>query len=834
MVKKIVIRAGVLTAVFIAAVILFSYLTNRSNTDMSADMGSATLPQITFSTEGYTVNTLSGYRQEMDIPSMRDTITPVTNSQLDIGISAYDADVTELSWQVYTLDGEEMLQEDTVSSPEDTVTVQFDAQDVLAGERVLRVTLQADGNPVYYYTRIVDSTDTNYKTCLDFAQNFLTAEMDKDQQDALSGYLESGSDTGSGFQRVTINSSIDNVTWGSLEPEIRGDVRWEIRECNETYTSIVLSYRVRCPGAEDNAEAEYDVEEFFRIRVSGDNQYLLNYNRTMNQKFNGRNQPLDENGILLGIAPSDLEYCNNDDGTIVSFVQNRELWNYDGDTGELSQVFSFAESESRDARNLVNRHEIHIVSVEDNGSTTFLVCGYMNRGDHEGETGVAVYYFDAEKNYVEEKAFVPSTKGYYVMKEELGKLVYYSSENECLYAMINGALYCVNLAEDTREVLVRGLEDGQYQVSEDGRLIAYQSGGTLNESQTITILNLETGDSFDITSEGEEYIRPIGFIRNDLAYGTMRAADAGQTSAGQSIFPMYKVDIVSLNGENVESYEVADIYILDGYIEENMLTLTRATRNGNVYTGTSDDYITNNEAAQESNITLESYTDSTRGRVMRLRIADGVSDTTPRLLQPRMVLRDTSTTVEFDDTELEGRYYVYALGELQGVYDHAGFAVQRADALEGVAVTSRQAYLFERGNLPTVYEVENTEAFSAAEGESTLAACLNYILTWEGKQADVAEELANGTSPEDILTTHTGGEGLDMSGCSVEEILYTISRETPVIAMLSDSHAVLLIGYNQTNVAYLDPADGQRYSVSKTELESMVNASGNTFIGYAK
>lgn len=246
----------------------------------------------------------------------------MTNSQLDIGISAYDADVTELSWQVYTLDGEEMLQEDTVSSPEDTVTVQFDAQDVLAGERVLRITLQADGNPVYYYTRIVDSTDTNYKTCLDFAQNFLTAEMDKDQQDALSGYLESGSDTGSGFQRVTINSSIDNVTWGSLEPEIRGDVRWEIRECNETYTSIVLSYRVRCPGAEDNAEAEYDVEEFFRIRVSGDNQYLLNYNRTMNQKFNGRNQPLDENGILLGIAPSDLEYCNNDDGTIVSFVQN--------------------------------------------------------------------------------------------------------------------------------------------------------------------------------------------------------------------------------------------------------------------------------------------------------------------------------------------------------------------------------------------------------------------------------------------------------------------------------------------------------------------------------
>lgn len=29
--------------------------------------------------------------------------------------------------------------------------------------------------------------------------------------------------------------------------------------------------------------------------------------------------------------------------------------------------------------------------------------GYMNRGVHEGQVGVAVYYFDAEKNSVTEK-----------------------------------------------------------------------------------------------------------------------------------------------------------------------------------------------------------------------------------------------------------------------------------------------------------------------------------------------------------------------------------------------------------------------------------------------
>ena len=56
MFKKIAIKTGVLTTVFILAVIVSSYVTNRGNTDMSADMGGATLPRISFMTEGYEVN----------------------------------------------------------------------------------------------------------------------------------------------------------------------------------------------------------------------------------------------------------------------------------------------------------------------------------------------------------------------------------------------------------------------------------------------------------------------------------------------------------------------------------------------------------------------------------------------------------------------------------------------------------------------------------------------------------------------------------------------------------------------------------------------------------
>lgn len=836
MIKKIAVRASVLTAVFIMAVIVFSYLTNRGNTDMSADMDGATLPRISFVTEGYEINSIPGYKNDMEIPSMRDTLTPVENREIELHLEKYDTQVQKMTWQVFTLDGEKCLQQETLKEIGDVETLKLKGDGILDEERVLKVTLHLENEDVYYYTRIRNQEGCNYKTCLDFANTFHERAMKKEQTDELEPYLETTSDGAvSTYQTVTIHSDLNHVAWGELRPQVAGDVLWEVKECNETYTSILLTYRVRCAGVSDNPEALYTVKEFFRVRVVGDKQYLMDYNRTMTQNFDGTTKALGSKGILLGIAPVDLEYQINSEGTIVSFVQNNELWNYDKDADEMSLVFSFADAENVDIRNFYDRHEIHIVSVDQVGNTTFTVSGYMNRGTHEGETGVAVYYFDSEKNSVAEKAFVPSSKGYYVMKEELGKYVYYSNKSEMLYVMMDGTLYSVDMEEDTREVLVRGLENGQYTASQDGHLLAYQGiGGKVNESEKITVLNLQTGDSFEIDAENGEYLKPVGFIKDDFAYGTLKSEDGGQTLAGQSVYPMYKLQIINQKQEIVKTYEVADVYLLDGYINDNMLQLNRVAKNGNIYMAITPDYITNNEEQAESNIKLESYTEDTRQKVMRLTYEDGIKDSNAKLLKPKQVLFDKSMTIRFDESTMDGKYYVYALGELQGVYERASYAVIKANEVNGVAVSSRQAYVWERGNWPSVYEVENMTEFQMEEGETAMAACLQQMLQKEGKTADVVKELNDGKSPETILSTYIGGEGLDLTGCTTEEILYTISRETPVIAMFENGHTVLVIGYNKTNIAYLDPADGKRYSVTFAEMESKVGASGNTFIGYVK
>ena len=764
MIKKIAVRASVLTAVFIMAVIVFSYLTNRGNTDMSADMDGATLPRISFVTEGYEINSIPGYKNDMEIPSMRDTLTPVENREIELHLEKYDTQVQKMTWQVFTLDGEKCLQQETLKEIGDVETLKLKGDGILDEERVLKVTLHLENEDVYYYTRIRNQEGCNYKTCLDFANTFHERAMKKEQTDELEPYLETTSDGAvSTYQTVTIHSDLNHVVWGELRPQVAGDVLWEVKECNETYTSILLTYRVRCAGVSDNPEALYTVKEFFRVRVVGDKQYLMDYNRTMTQNFDGTTKALGSKGILLGIAPVDLEYQINSEGTIVSFVQNNELWNYDKDADEMSLVFSFADAENVDIRNFYDRHEIHIVSVDQVGNTTFTVSGYMNRGTHEGETGVAVYYFDSEKNSVAEKAFVPSSKGYYVMKEELGKYVYYSNKSEMLYVMMDGTLYSVDMEEDTREVLVRGLENGQYTASQDGHLLAYQGiGGKVNESEKITVLNLQTGDSFEIDAENGEYLKPVGFIKDDFAYGTLKSEDGGQTLAGQSVYPMYKLQIINQKQEIVKTYEVADVYLLDGYINDNMLQLNRVAKNGNIYMAITPDYITNNEEQAESNIKLESYTEDTRQKVMRLTYEDGIKDSNAKLLKPKQVLFDKSMTIRFDESTMDGKYYVYALGELQGVYERASYAVIKANEVNGVAVSSRQAYVWERGNWPSVYEVENMTEFQMEEGETAMAACLQQMLQKEGKTADVVKELNAGKSPETILSTYIGGEGLDL------------------------------------------------------------------------
>lgn len=831
--KKIIIRAGVLAAIFIVAVIGFSFITNRENTDMTVDIQSATFPYISFKTGDIEVNPLVGHTEEMDIPTLRDTITPVSDYKVRMNINE-GAGVKLCKYAVYSLDGEEVLYENIIEQPEKENVLEFDQEGLLESEKVLRVMLRMENDQeVYYYTRIVDSEPMNVGMNLAYIQSFFNTEHDKtafaEYKDKMEPDASADNRT---FQTVTIQSDFDNISWGELEPRVIDNVSWSLKEINSTYTSVELDYRVICNG-EENEYDTYNIKEFFRVRSENSSVYLLDYYRTMNQIFDGSKEIVDQKGIILGINEDDVEYLCDKEGAMVTFVVEREVWSFNKNTGEISMVFRFDSDESKDIRYRYAQHDVRLILVEEDGSTTFTVEGYMNRGVHEGQTGVAIYYFDSEKNAVEEKAFIASKKSYAVLQKDEERMVYYNNKNQVVHVLLEGKLYEIDLEEETRNILVEDLLQGQYVSSEDGHMFAYAKEGE-EGAPIIQVMNLSSGKSYEVKANEGENVCPLGFVNNDFVYGVERAQDEGRTISGEALLPMYKVEITDSSLKIQKTYEIENIYLSDIFVENGLITVNRVSRVGDLYTSIEPDYISSNEEKDDSNITLESYTTDLKKRQLRLAYQNGLKNQRIKLLQPKQVVFKSSERLELEESPSTGKYYVYAHGELQNVYNKASYAVNQASELLGVAVTSEQLYVWERIGRDDTYVNENIEVFQVQEGESALMACLRRVIEYEGNSVDIKSEFETGKTAIDILAEYSGGEALDLTGCGVEEILYMVGKGRPVIAVIDESQAILLVGYDSQNITYLNPLDGTMNTVSTQGMEDMVNGSGNTFIAYTK
>ena len=808
--KKRIKKAGVLLLVFVAAVIVSSLVMNSGVEDQIVDLGEPTLPRIAFQKEGRTVNSLAGYVQKMDVTAMRDTITPLEeNGTLKMQIQEFGNTIKGVSYEVCSLDGETSYlkgKQKDISEEEILLDVKAGLPEEVS-EAVLEVTLSLqDEQNVYFYTRITRPEELSLKECLDFAQDFHHKTLDKNSKEELQKYLETNEEgDNTTYQTVTIHSDAEHVTWGELAPQVVEEPEWSIKESNSVYTSLLAEYQVVCQGEGEDIET-YNVREFFRIRSIQGEIYLLDYNRNAVQVFDSNQNVLDETGILLGVVPDEISYETNPEGTIVSFVHDGNLWMYDEKENRLAQVFSFSNIEGNDGRSRYDQHDIRIISVDKNGSISFAVYGYMNRGKHEGEVGVDVYYYDTEKNVVEEKAFIPSTKSFAIAEEELGKMVYYQHEQNLLYILAGGTLYKIDLKKDEQTILAENLKEGQYTVSADGHLIAYQESGSLNTAEKVNVLNLKSGEESNVSAKPGEAIRPLGFIGEDFVYGYLRAADLGRTAAGEEVLPMYELEIRNSENEVVKTYSAEQVYISDVYIEEDMMTLNRVVKSGELYTVTGQDYISSNEEKKAEKVTLEAFSTERKGRQMRFTFENGIQDLAPKILRPKQVVKEKPMTVTLSDKSDSEKYYVYGMGELVAVYEKAAYAIQKAEEISGVVISSRQSYIWEKGNRDLAYATQ-TEPFGNAEGKNSLQTC------------------------EAVMEAHHAKK-VDLTGCSLDQILYVINKGLPVIAMTDASHAILLTGYTMTDITYIDPDTGSEHTVGMEQMSAMAAGSGNTFIGY--
>ena len=415
-----------------------------------------------------------------------------------------------------------------------------------------------------------------------------------------------------------------------------------------------------------------------------------------------------------------------------------------------------------------------------------------------------------DSNLIQEKGFIPSTKSFAIAEDELGKMVYYNHAQELLYVLADQVLYRIDLDKNQQEVLAKGLEAGKYAVSDDGHQLAYQTDGEKDAAKEIRVMDLSSGDEYSVKAAKNEAVRPLGFLNGDFIYGILRTSDAGKTASGEKTTPMYQLEIHDSKNKKIAEYSFEDqgIYISDILIEGNMVTLNRLAKAGEIYNVTSQEYITNNVEKKDTKISLTSYSSEKLGKQYRFTFAEGIEKTEVKLLQPDQQVAENALTIVLKGKDDRVKYYVYGMGELVGIYDKAGYAIQKAEKISGVVISSEQAYVWEKGNRDLVYSIENV-VVTKESGESSLEACERYMKSYEAEKTD-------------------------LTGCTLDQVLYVINKGCPVIALTSADHAILMTGYSKTDITYSDPDTGASQIVTMDEMNAMVAGSGNTFIGYIK
>lgn len=838
-----ILQPIVCVAAFFLTLFILNATFNVGNEDMTAEMEDATLPVVSFTAEDCTYNRTFGYMSLQDTAYMVDTLTPLREGRsLSFLIDTKGAEIDKISYQVRSLDGSRLIEDtelgafsangDSISA---TVTLKdlIDENEEYAFVIVLSV---KDRGDVFYHARIIKDYTLDelgkIRFCRDFSDK--TVSTIEEEREELIMYIESD-DTGdnSDFANVDIHSSFDQITWGNLEVKKTTPASVYIEDIAGTIANIRIEYDAAVSA--DKSEDELSVREYFRIRQGEERIYLLDYRREAVKIFNPEEKVFFGTKIMLGIGNSDIPVVSSPDGKRCFFVQNGSLYGCDAANNSFTTVFSFTDRKNTDERARNRNHEIKILSADDEGNAVFAVYGYMNRGQHEGECGLALYKYSDSLNSVEECVFVPFKKSFGMLKYNTQELMFHNSEGKFFF-YLEGCVYKVSLENCEVEKIAEILSRDRLQVSDDNVMIAWQNVKNPYDCSELKVLELNQGIETSIKAGKDERIMPLGFMESDLVYGLARKEDIHKDNFGNVVFPMYSLIIRDPQGNILKNYTPEGRYVVDCLVEDEMLTLTRLEKNefGEFVPSSPDTIIDNSETVDPVNYTETVITENYK-KIAQLVLKNEYAERNIKLKQPKFSLFEGERLVETEEKEEENLYRVYVHSSLAGVFDNPGEAVKTAYALNGAVRGNDGRFIWRKETVAEKNQIMAITGATAGEGKSTLAVCLETVLRFNGVNLNTQTLLESGLSAEEVLEKGlNGGTVLDLTGCPLDSTLYYLNKDIPVISFTEDGEAVLLVGFNDLNTVWMNPANGNVYKVGKNDSADAFEKGGNRFITYVK
>ncbi|MDE6698165.1 MAG: hypothetical protein K2J91_01625, partial [Lachnospiraceae bacterium] len=441
--KKILIKLAVLAVIFIATIGIHFALTIEKTELPEEVMTTATLPIVSMVCDDMVVNTLHGYIISMDGRYMRDSVTPIGDGRkISFTIDMYDNIIAGISYELRSLDTTRLIEKTNVTDynvSNGKADGTFKVSGMIDEEEeyllIIKLVTEKHGE-INYYTRVIMQDEINVAEHINFVEGFSESTLDKERAEEYLPYLEpKSSSDNSNLGNVNLHSSFTNVTWGNLEVERVTIPIVTIKELLGDVGCYELNYKIRAKNS-NGVYQYYNVSEYFRVRKGVNVMYLYVYERNMEQIFDCSTGGVTATRINLGID-SDLNVNTScsPTGSFVSFVKERNLWLMDMNNNQMILIMSFESGSDSDVRDVFNENNIEIVSTGKDGNVLFLVYGYMNKGDHEGEVGTALYQYQYDSNIVKELVFVTSDMPYQILKGQVGKFAYITEDN-IIYLMV--------------------------------------------------------------------------------------------------------------------------------------------------------------------------------------------------------------------------------------------------------------------------------------------------------------------------------------------------------------------------------------------------------------
>lgn len=886
---NILLRIIVMAVVCAATVYFVNIFQNRNYKNLAAEMTDSELPLAYVSYGDSLLNCMHGFTGDVDTTLLRDSITPIDdNKHIEIAVSNTENYAESYSYEVRSISGNSLIENGELEAADNGagydvlgIYIRMDLKPDMEYMLVVRVKGR-NGGQAGYYTRIVVNDNYHESELLAAVKEFHDAEFDFDalESESVIGrykaeYLSGTADENYGLGHINLANSYSEITWSGLKPTVIGDINTLIKEIDVNYAVIELEYRIKST-TEQDVTSYYSVKEFFKIsykdvevedgNADGGNTddvetsteagaeegtvktepkiSLMCYDRYVDEYFDRAGVDAINNVYEIGVVSSDdLEYVYTGDNKKLAFVRNGQLWFYDYEEGMITLVFSFWRDNYTDESAVYDQHDINIIELKDSGDMTFAVYGYMNSGEHEGKLGIALYAFDYADLELDELLFVECNVPYEAMMSETSRLTYYDGSN--FYYMLGGKVNSVDISEKKQSYIAENLSSRDVKVSADMSVMAYGESDVQSENTKITLMNIATGNTYEINASNGQCLICYGFKDSDMIYGVSDIADADisvdsasfkntrYSEESRDIIPASKLYIVGSDGQQIKEYSKSGCYLMQVDLDTNILYLTRGEKNGDRFTAIKDDFITFKEDDKNPTVST-AFKSSLTGYVkLYFTVPSNIYLTyAPSLNITKEKSGDAAvnmiTTIVRDRTT----YHVYDNLGLSKIYDVAGDAINYAISIEGIVVSSEGEVIYRK----TESQEFNTIAaaifhHSTGTVDGSLSDCIYMVLTYEGVQV-TEDDVRSYTDTVQAMNELGSREAIDITGLSLDMVLGYVSDGIPVISRIDDGRYVLVVSYNDWDVRYYDPVIDEEVVVSREEYEKLMSAWGDELYTY--